>query len=84
MAAFYDVIENIHQCVNVIIGSHAHVTQPHFYYKDTLVAPQMGNFLFPMHLSSFFVSQYTYKSNSKLIISLLLVVMLLELLKAPF
>uniref|UniRef100_A0A7M5UU17 Capsule synthesis protein CapA domain-containing protein n=1 Tax=Clytia hemisphaerica TaxID=252671 RepID=A0A7M5UU17_9CNID len=55
IATFHDVLENVHKYVDVIIGSHAHVTQPHFYYKDVLVAPQMGNFLFPMHLTSFFV-----------------------------
>ena len=60
----YDVIENLYEYADVIIGSHAHVTQPHFYYKNTLIAPQMGNLLFPMHLSSFFVSLGLSSPNS--------------------
>ena len=50
------VLETLSETCDVIIGSHAHVTQPHFFYRNTLVVPQMGNLLFPMHLSPFHVS----------------------------
>jgi len=55
LITYKDVCDDLHLFVDVIIGSHAHVTQPHFYYKNTLIAPQMGNLLFAMHITSFFL-----------------------------
>ncbi|XP_057291496.1 capsule biosynthesis protein CapA-like isoform X2 [Hydractinia symbiolongicarpus] len=34
---------------DIIIGSHPHVTQEHFYHKNVLVVPSLGNLLFPTH-----------------------------------
>lgn len=34
---------------DIIIGCHPHVTQDHFYHKDVLVVPSLGNLLFPTH-----------------------------------
>lgn len=45
------MVELLAPHVEAIIGSHPHVTQGHYIYKDTLVATSLGNFLFPMHLT---------------------------------
>ena len=45
------IVELLAPHVDAIIGSHPHVTQGHYIYKDTLVATSLGNFLFPMHLT---------------------------------
>ena len=42
-----EIIGNISNYVDIVIGSHAHVTSGHYYYNDTLVLPQIGNLLFP-------------------------------------
>ena len=54
---FFEHIKMLSEDVDVIIGCHTHVTQGHLYYRETLIAPQIGNFLFPMHLTPSFVSK---------------------------
>jgi len=53
MAPTYEVVHALSETCDVIVGSHAHVTQPHYFYRNTLVVQQLGNLLFPMHLSTF-------------------------------
>ena len=37
--------------IDMIIGSHAHLTSFHYLSKGQLLVPSLGNFLFPMHLT---------------------------------
>lgn len=43
-----DILRALNIYVDVIIGSHSHVTTGHLFYNDTLVVQGLGNFLFPM------------------------------------
>ena len=49
------IMKAITPYVSAIIGSHVHITRGHFYYKNRVVVPQIGNFLFPMHLTPHYV-----------------------------
>ena len=37
--------------IDMVIGSHAHMTSFHYLSKGQLLVPSLGNFLFPMHLT---------------------------------
>lgn len=43
------VIVQLTPYVDVIIGSHPHVVQDHFYNDGALVVQSVGNMLFPLH-----------------------------------
>ena len=45
------IIKKLQVYADVIIGSHPHVINGHFYYNNTLVIQSLGNFLFPMNLT---------------------------------
>ncbi|XP_057310574.1 capsule biosynthesis protein CapA-like [Hydractinia symbiolongicarpus] len=43
------IIIRVAPYADIIIGCHPHITQDHFYHKDVLVVPSLGNLLFPSH-----------------------------------
>jgi len=46
-----ELITSIAEYADVIVSAHAHVPSRHMFYRDKLVTGQLGNFLFPMHLT---------------------------------
>ena len=51
---FYEqskLIRTLSKYADAVIGSHSHVPQGHYYFKNKLIVPQLGNLLFPMHLT---------------------------------
>ena len=38
--------------IDIIVGSHPHVTSFHFFRKGQLLVPSLGNFLYPIHFSN--------------------------------
>ena len=46
-----DILKTLQVHAQVIVGSHPHVTNGHFFYNNTLFITSLGNFLFPVNLT---------------------------------
>ena len=46
-----EIWRNISKYADVLIHAHAHLTTRHMFYKDMFFSGQLGNLLFPMHMT---------------------------------